>query len=56
MTWDNYGEWEIDHVTPDSWFEYNSYDDLDFKKSWALDNLQPLWKNDNLHKGNRFRG
>lgn len=56
MTWDNYGQWEIDHITPDSWFEYNSFEDEGFKKSWALENLQPLWKNDNARKGNRRRG
>ena len=56
MTWDNYGEWEIDHVTPDSWFEYNSFEDKGFQESWALENLQPLWKHDNCRKGNKYRG
>jgi ribosomal protein S14 len=56
MSWDNYGEWEIDHITPDSWFQYNSTDDEGFKNSWALDNLQPLWKHENIAKGNRYRG
>ncbi|HWY36244.1 MAG TPA: HNH endonuclease signature motif containing protein, partial [Nitrosopumilaceae archaeon] len=56
MSWNNYGEWEIDHITPDSWFEYNSMEDVGFKNSWALDNLQPLWKEDNASKGNRYEG
>ena len=56
MTWDNYGDWEIDHVTPDSWFVYNSMEDKEFQKSWALKNLQPKWKKDNRSKGNRFEG
>lgn len=56
MTWDNYGEWEIDHITPDSWFVYNSSEDDGFQKSWSLNNLQPLWKSDNNRKGNRHEG
>jgi hypothetical protein len=56
MTWENYGEWEIDHITPDSWFVYNSTEDDGFKNSWALENLQPLWKSDNASKGNRYEG
>lgn len=55
MTWDNYGEWEIDHKTPDTWFSYSSIEDSDFKKCWALNNLQPLWAKDNCSKGNRYR-
>lgn len=57
MTWDNYGGkdgWEIDHITPDSWFKYSSMEDEAFKKSWSLDNLQPLWKIDNASKGDRY--
>ena len=56
MTWDNYGEWQIDHITPDSWFKYNSMEDDGFKKSWALENLQPLWASENRSKGNRYEG
>ena len=56
MTWDNYGDWHIDHVKPDSWFTYSSTDDQGFKDSWALENLQPLWAKDNISKNNRFIG
>jgi hypothetical protein len=28
MSWENYGEWHIDHVIPDSWFNYSSTDDI----------------------------
>jgi 5-methylcytosine-specific restriction endonuclease McrA len=56
MTWNNYGEWEIDHITPDSWFEYNSFEDEGFQDSWALENLQPLWAKPNRSKGNRYKG
>jgi len=56
MSWENYGEWHIDHVIPDSWFNYSSTDDIGFKQSWSLDNLQPLWAKDNLTKSNKFIG
>ena len=50
MTWDNYGEWHIDHVIPIAAFNYSSTEDIDFKRCWALENLQPLWANENLTK------
>lgn len=60
MTWENYGagegKWHIDHKTPDSWFTYSSVDDDGFKKSWALENLQPMWGTDNIKKGNKYSG
>jgi len=51
MTWKNYGEWHIDHIIPLSVHNYSSTDDLDFKRAWALSNLQPLWAHDNIAKG-----
>ncbi len=54
MSWDNYGEWHVDHIIPKSLFKYESYDDPEFKACWALENLQPLWAKDNLSKGNRI--
>jgi hypothetical protein len=55
MTWHNYGRcWHIDHVIPDSRFNYASVEDEDFKRSWSLSNLQPLWKKDNLSKSNKI--
>lgn len=52
MSWENYGEWHIDHIIPDSSFDYLSMSDSEFQKSWSLQNLQPLWAKDNLSKGN----
>jgi hypothetical protein len=50
MTWENYGEWHLDHKTPVSWaeteeqvYELNKYT-----------NFQPLWEFDNLSKGNKW--
>lgn len=56
MAWENRCQWHIDHIIPDSWFNYSSPEDIDFKESWALSNLQPLWAKDNISKGNRFSG
>jgi hypothetical protein len=39
MTWDNYGEWHIDHIKPLSSFEKTSKP----SEVNALSNLQPLW-------------
>jgi len=55
MNWENYGSyWHIDHIKPRSLFKYIYPDDKEFKKCWALENLQPLEKTDNLKKGNTF--
>lgn len=54
MTWDNMGEWHIDHIIPVSVFNFKTYDDIDFKRCWALSNLQPMWGVDNLKKGNKL--
>lgn len=54
MSWDNYGEWHIDHIIPLSVFNYETPDNLDFKRAWALSNLQPLWALDNIRKNNRL--
>lgn len=53
MTWENHGQygWHIDHVIPRSAFNYEEPEDIDFKRCWALDNMQPLWWRDNLSKG-----
>lgn len=58
MSWENYGnkkgQWSIDHITPDSLFNYISVDDEEFKKCWSLDNLRPLNQIDNIKKGNKL--
>ena len=50
MSWDNYGEWHIDHIVPLAAFNYETPDDLDFGRAWALENLQPLWAKENIRK------
>lgn len=54
MTWDNYGEWHVDHKKPMALFNFTSTDDEGFKECWKLDNLQPLWGKDNLSKGIKY--
>lgn len=57
MTWANYGPvWHIDHIKPVSWFTFESKDDPQFKECWALSNLQPLFKEENLRKSDRYEG
>ena len=54
MTWDNYGEWHIDHIIPQSAFYITSAEDIDFKRCWALNNLRPLWASDNIKKHSKL--
>ena len=56
MTWGKFinGEIHIDHIIPVSRFNFESYDDLDFKRCWALSKLQPMWGRENMSKGNRL--
>ena len=54
MTWENYGEWHIDHKVPVSAFNFTKPEHIDFKKCWALKNLQPLWALDNWSKNNKL--
>lgn len=50
MSWDNYGEWEFDHIVPMSKFDLTK--DEEVKKCMHYSNLQPLWKWENKLKGN----
>ena len=50
MSWQNYGQWHIDHKFPVTHFHFSTYQDKDFRRCWALSNLQPLWARDNWTK------
>ena len=52
MTWDNHGEWHVDHKEPI--ISFINKDINDPKIINALENLQPLWAFDNLSKGSKF--
>jgi len=51
MTWDNYGKWHVDHRIPIAVHNFTKPEHEDFKRCWALTNLQPMWAHDNLVKG-----
>jgi hypothetical protein len=53
MSWDNYGEWEIDHIIPIDYYLKNNI--LDPKIINRLDNLQPLLKSHNRSKGKKLK-
>ena len=54
MSWGNYGEWHIDHKIPIAAHNFTKPEHEDFKKCWALDNLQPMWALDNILKGTKI--
>jgi len=55
MSWDNYGShWDVDHIYPQSLLPYDSLDHPNFLKCWALKNLQPLGKIENIKKSNKI--
>jgi hypothetical protein len=52
MTWDNYGEWHVDHIRPCA--SFNLEDPEEQKKCFHWTNLQPLWARDNIRKGDKW--
>ena len=54
MSWENYGQWHIDHIIPKSIFNYSHPSHTDFKRCWGLGNLRPLWAEDNHRKFNKI--
>ena len=52
MTWDNYGEWHVDHIKPCAMFDF-SIDSHQFQ-CFHYTNMQPLWAIDNYKKGNKY--
>ena len=54
MTWKNYGEWHVDHILPITYFNLKEVGDEEFLKCWGLDNLQPMWGEENIKKSNKI--
>jgi hypothetical protein len=50
MSWENYGEWHIDHKKPIGAFSKGT----SAKTVNMLSNLQPLWAKENLNKGKKW--
>jgi hypothetical protein len=54
MTWDNYGVWHVDHKLPITSFDIREMGDKEFMRCWCLDNLQPMWGEENIRKSNKL--
>jgi hypothetical protein len=50
MSWENHGDWHVDHIIPISLFREGT----DASIVNRLDNLRPLWSNDNLVRQNKI--
>ena len=54
MTWENQGEWHVDHIRPCASFDLSTEEEK--KRCFHYTNLQPLWATDNLSKGAAWDG
>lgn len=52
MTWDNYGEWEIDHIKPCAAFDLRKKKEQ--RECFHYTNLQPLWGDENRLKADKY--
>jgi len=52
MSWENYGDWHVDHILPCAHFDLT--DPEQQAKCFHYTNLQPLWASDNLSKSNKL--
>jgi hypothetical protein len=52
MTWDNHGEWHIDHKVPCA--SFNLFEASEQRKCFHYTNLQPLWAEENLSKSDKI--
>lgn len=54
MTWDNYGEWHVDHKKPCAAFNLSKEEDQ--RICFHYTNMQPLWKEENIKKSSFYEG
>jgi hypothetical protein len=54
MSWDNYGDWHVDHIKAISLHDIKEIGDEEFMKCWSLSNLQPMWGDENIRKSNKY--
>ena len=52
MSWDNQGEWHVDHIRPCASFDLNDKDQWMVCFNWR--NLQPLWQSENTRKQDNY--
>jgi hypothetical protein len=48
MSWDNYGEWHVDHIRPLCSFDLTN--DGQLREAIHYTNLRPLWAIENIGK------
>ena len=58
MTWETYGQWQMDHVIPIMYEDVRgvppTLEEISKRLHWS--NIQPMWRADNAAKGNRWVG
>lgn len=52
MTWDNYGQWHVDHIRPCCSFDLEKLEEQ--ATCFHYTNLQPLWAEENFKKSGRY--
>ena len=52
MSWDNYGEWHVDHIRPCASFDLSDKEQVIQCFNWR--NLQPMWASENSSKGSNY--
>ena len=56
-TWDDNDcttwRWQVDHIIPKCFFDFETEDDEIFKQCWSLSNLRALSAKQNIKEGNR---
>ena len=55
MSWQNQGEWEIDHIIPCNAFKDELHLESNQRVLCWFQNLQPLWREDNRAKGGKYK-
>lgn len=48
MSWDNYGDWHLDHIEPLFKFDLSNIEQLNIAMNFK--NFQPLWKEEHIEK------
>ena len=52
MTWENHGQWHIDHRRPCASFDLTTEEEK--VKCFHWSNLQPMWGPENISKGDNY--
>lgn len=52
MSWENYGQWHIDHIMPCAIFDLSKPEHQ--KRCFHFSNMQPMWAEDNLRKRDKI--